>query len=306
MSDAPNPAAAAPQRTEVYTDGACSGNPGPGGWGWVATDGRRGSGGEIHSTNQRMELQAVLEALRAIDGVVTVFSDSTYVVKGINDRWFEGWKKRGWKNSANKPVANRDLWEPLIELYLDRSHELTFVWVKGHAGNRMNEIADQLAVAAAAQIRSGEPTPNPLAPPWPVEHTVWFTGAATLDDDQHELLERSVVGLDPGTDVVLTGLRRGVELLAAERALEAGVTIAVVLPFAEPAMSWPDDERRRFDAALQAAEWVVTLDGDRTKPTAAIAARNDWAADAAVGAVVLGDPHLAASLDDRGVSVVSG
>ncbi len=290
---------------EVYTDGACSGNPGPGGWGWVATDGRRGSGGEAHSTNQRLELQAVLEALRAIDGSVTVFSDSTYVVKCFNDRWYEGWLKRGWKSSANKPVANRDLWEPLIELFLQRKNEISFVWVKGHAGNQMNEIADQLAVAAAAQIKTAAASATSASVPWPIQHTVWFTGALTLDDDQRALLERSIVGLDPGTDVVLTGLRRGVELLAAELAVDAGVTVAVVLPFSDPATSWPDADRRRFDAAVRAAEWIVTLEGDPTKPSTAISARNEWAASAAVGAIVLGDQQLADWLDERGVSAVS-
>ncbi|MDA3041318.1 MAG: hypothetical protein O3C27_17680, partial [Actinomycetota bacterium] len=240
-----------------------------------------------------------------IEGAVTVFSDSTYVVRCFNDRWYEGWLKRGWKGSANKPVANRDLWEPLIDLYLERRQEITFVWIKGHAGNRMNEIADQLAVAAAAQIRTGGPAPSPTTVPWPIPHTVWVTGAATLDDEQRALLERSILGLDPGTDVVLTGLRRGAELLAAELAVQAGVAIAVVLPFAAPASSWPEDDRTRFDAALGAAEWVVTLDGDPTKPSTAITARNDWAAAAAVGAVVLGDPALASWLDDRGVGTVS-
>lgn len=293
------------QGVEVYTDGACSGNPGPGGWGWVATDGRRGSGGEVHSTNQRMELQAVLEALRAIDGAVTVFSDSTYVVKCFNDRWYEGWLKRGWKSSANKPVANRDLWEPLIELYLQRKDEISFVWVKGHAGNRMNEIADQLAVAAAALIRPGAAPASAASVPWPIQHTVWVTGAPTLDDDQRALLERSIARLDPGTEVVLTGLRRGTELLAAELAVDAGVTVAVVLPFDDPAASWPEPDRRRFEAAVRAAEWVVTLQGDPAKPSTAISARNEWAAAAAVGAVVLGDQQLADWLDERGVSAVS-
>ena len=136
----------------VYTDGACQGNPGPGGWAWAqAPDGLvYGSGGEKPSTNQRMELTAVLEALRAHpEGEIEIVSDSTYVVNCFRDAWWKGWLARGWRNSQKQLVANRDLWEPLIELYRNRSPQPTFRWVKGHAGERMNERVDQLAVAAA-------------------------------------------------------------------------------------------------------------------------------------------------------------
>jgi ribonuclease HI len=138
----------------VYTDGACQGNPGPGGWAWAeAPDGQVfGSGGEKPSTNQRMELTAVLEALRAHpDGPIEIVSDSTYVVNCFNASppWWKGWLARGWKNSQKQPVANRDLWEPLIELYRARTPQPTFRWVKGHSGEPMNERVDQLAVAAA-------------------------------------------------------------------------------------------------------------------------------------------------------------
>jgi ribonuclease HI len=138
----------------VYTDGACQGNPGPGGWAWAeAPDGQVfGSGGEKPSTNQRMELTAVLEALRAHpDGSIEIVSDSTYVVNcfNANPPWWKGWLARGWKNSQKQPVANRDLWEPLIDLYRARTPQPTFRWVKGHSGEPMNERVDQLAVAAA-------------------------------------------------------------------------------------------------------------------------------------------------------------
>ena len=133
------------ERTLVYTDGACSGNPGPGGWAWITADGRRASGGVGHTTNQRMELTAVLEALRSLPGPVEVRSDSTYVVNCFKDRWYEGWLARGWKNSAKKPVANQDLWEPLIDLYLPRADTIRFVWVKGHNGDPLNDAADALA-----------------------------------------------------------------------------------------------------------------------------------------------------------------
>ena len=96
--------------TVVYTDGACSGNPGPGGWAWAVEGGKFASGPAAQTTNQRMEVTAVLEALRALPGKVEVVSDSTYVINCFRDRWWEGWLKKGWLNSQRKPVANRDLW----------------------------------------------------------------------------------------------------------------------------------------------------------------------------------------------------
>ncbi len=140
--------------TVVYTDGACLGNPGPGGWAWAVPGGAWACGADPHTTNQRMELQAVLEALREMTGPVEVASDSTYVVNCFRDKWYEGWKRRGWRNSNRKPVANRDLWEPLIELYCSRPGEISFRWVKGHSGDEWNEIVDQLASGAAADQRS--------------------------------------------------------------------------------------------------------------------------------------------------------
>lgn len=151
---------------EVYTDGACKGNPGPGGWGWVVPDGPWASGAEAESTNQRMELMAVLDALRALDGRVEVVSDSTYVVNCFRDGWWKGWLARGWKNSKKEPVANRDLWEPLIEIYRSREDDITFRWVKGHAGDEWNDIADRLAVEAShtQAPRSGTGRPETLGP----------------------------------------------------------------------------------------------------------------------------------------------
>ena len=146
---------------EVFTDGACAGNPGPGGWAWAtAPDGaRRGSGGEAQSTNQRMEIMAVLEALRSLDGPLTIVSDSTYVVNCFRDKWWVRWQANGWKNAKKEPVANVDLWQPLIELVLARSPR--FRWVKGHSGDPMNDLVDALAVAAS----KGPFTARPTAPP---------------------------------------------------------------------------------------------------------------------------------------------
>lgn len=153
------------ERTTVYTDGACSGNPGPGGWAWIVPDGPFASGFEAESTNQRMELAAVLDALRSLKDPLHVVSDSTYVVNCFRDAWWRGWIDRGWRNSKKEPVANRDLWEPLVELY--RGGDVTFEWVKGHAGDRWNDYADRLAVEAAMTqaARRGDETPTRIGEP---------------------------------------------------------------------------------------------------------------------------------------------
>jgi ribonuclease HI len=135
----------------VYTDGACSGNPGPGGWAWaVAPFGEPcSSGGEPTTTNQRMEIYAAFDALRSLagDGVpVHVVADSTYVVNCFRDRWWVRWEANGWRNAKKQPVANADLWRPLIELV--RANTVTWGWVKGHSGDAMNDLVDALAVAA--------------------------------------------------------------------------------------------------------------------------------------------------------------
>ncbi len=133
----------------IYTDGACSGNPGPGGWGVFMQFGEHEKtlkGGEKNTTNNRMELTAAIKALEAIkpnfQGQAILWTDSTYVMKGITE-WIHGWKKRGWKKSDKKPVINVDLWKTLDQLNSER--EVTWKWVKGHAGIEGNERADELA-----------------------------------------------------------------------------------------------------------------------------------------------------------------
>ena len=138
----------------VYTDGACSGNPGPGGWAWaVAPDGEpNASGGEPTTTNQRMELRAALEALRTLapsGEKIRVVSDSLYVVKCFTDKWYVKWERNGWRNSKREPVANADLWKPLIEF--ERTGNVEWGWVKGHSGDRLNDLVDRLAVAAISR-----------------------------------------------------------------------------------------------------------------------------------------------------------
>jgi ribonuclease HI len=132
---------------EIFTDGACRGNPGPGGWGALLRhDGaeRELFGGAHDTTNNRMELQAAIEALKALSRSCTVelTTDSVYVKNGITI-WLEGWKKKGWKTAARKPVKNVDLWQALDEE--NQRHEVTWYWVKGHSGHAENERADQLA-----------------------------------------------------------------------------------------------------------------------------------------------------------------
>ena len=135
----------------MHTDGSCRGNPGPGGWAWADDRGAFASGFDPRTTNQRMEITAVLEALRdhAGAGPIEVVSDSTYVVNCFRDKWYEGWLRRGWKNSQRQPVANRDLWEPLLEVALADGADVRFTWVKGHSGDVMNDLVDELATAAA-------------------------------------------------------------------------------------------------------------------------------------------------------------
>ena len=140
---------------EIFTDGACSGNPGPGGWGAILTHGdtrREISGGEEMTTNNRMELTAAIEALVTLKrgGTVPVHSDSQYLRDGIA-KWLHGWKRNGWRTADKKPVKNAELWQRLDE---ERGrHEVVFHWVRGHAGHEMNERADELAREGMAPFK---------------------------------------------------------------------------------------------------------------------------------------------------------
>ena len=135
---------------EIYTDGACSGNPGPGGWGavmrWNGHE-KELCGGEAETTNNRMEMMAVIQALKAIKGhpKIEIYTDSKYVIDGV-EKWLKGWKARGWKTAGKKQVKNQGLWKQIDELIV--KHDVSFHWVKGHDGHPENERADQLAVAA--------------------------------------------------------------------------------------------------------------------------------------------------------------
>jgi ribonuclease HI len=141
----------------VFTDGACSGNPGPGGWGAILRFGdveKELKGGEAHTTNNRMELMAAISALEALKFpcVVDLHTDSKYLQDGIS-KWIHGWKRNGWRTADKKPVKNIDLWQRLDEAL--KHHKVHWHWVKGHAGHSMNERADQLARDAIVAIRAG-------------------------------------------------------------------------------------------------------------------------------------------------------
>ena len=139
----------------IYTDGACSGNPGPGGWGaileWRGVE-KELSGGAAETTNNRMELTAVIRALSLLkeDCIVELYSDSKYVVDALEKGWLYGWKKRNWRKADNKPVLNVDLWEELLPLIA--RHEVHYHWVKGHAENEKNNRCDQMAVAESRKF----------------------------------------------------------------------------------------------------------------------------------------------------------
>jgi len=146
------------KHVEIFTDGACKGNPGPGGWGAILRLGEHEkelSGGEAATTNNRMELMGAIAALSALTQPcrVTLHTDSKYVIDGITG-WIFGWQRNGWKNAAKKPVANADLWQELIAAA--RPHQIEWVWVKGHDGHPENERADRLASDAAVAAGGGQ------------------------------------------------------------------------------------------------------------------------------------------------------
>jgi len=148
---------------EIYTDGACLGNPGPGGWGAILRYGsheKELSGGEPQTTNQRMELTAAIKGLEALKRPckVTLYSDSAYLINAFQERWFDRWQATGWRRSDKKDVENRDLWERLLEL--SKIHQITWTKVKGHAGHELNERCDRLARAAAEAQKAQSTSPE--------------------------------------------------------------------------------------------------------------------------------------------------
>jgi ribonuclease HI len=296
--------------TEVFTDGACLGNPGPGGWAFVVDGGRWSSGAEPDTTNQRMELLAASTAVQALDGPLRVVSDSAYVVNCFKQGWWKGWLAKGWRNSQRQPVANRDLWEPFIELVNARG-DVEFVWVKGHSGHRLNDAADRLATAAASEQRgrSGEPG-GPTRRVDPTEgHVVAVLGHRPPELGGYQenpvslgvrrrLIEilRAKKELHPDL-VVVTGLGLGTEMIGAEAAAAAAVPHVAVLAFEGVEAKWPEATRRRFVELLQDSAAVVVVGDEAPRSPAefgkAMGRRDDWITRHASEAILVRSP------DDR-------
>jgi ribonuclease HI/uncharacterized phage-like protein YoqJ len=310
----------------VWTDGACRGNPGPGGWAWVDDDGRWESGAEARTTNQRMEITAAYRAVLAHDEPLTVVSDSTYVVNCFRDRWWEGWLARDWRNSQRKPVANRDLWEPLIDLYRSRDG-VVFEWVKGHGDDEMNDVADRLAVAAADEQEEsrGDTVPADLGRADDVGGLAGAASRSTPGRDTRLPAGRLVGvfgarppelgGYDPNPVAdavgrrlqeilaakrtlhpdlhVVSGLRLGVEMLGAEAAVAEGLPLVAVLPFPDPDAPWPESSRRRFRQLCDASDPVITLERkvpeSKAKVAGSLRRRDAWFARNLDEAMVMWD-----------------
>lgn len=319
--------------TEVYTDGACLGNPGPGGWAWAVPGGRFASGAAAATTNQRMEITAALEAVRSVDGPLVVVSDSTYVVNCWRDRWWEKWVAKGWVNAAKKPVANRDLWEPLVRIWRDEPERMHLEWVKGHSADAMNDLVDRLAVDAARtqQPRAGDQPPEELgeadAPTvaadarLPAGHKLAVVGHRPPELGGYDANDIATGVLRTLTEiidakaqvhpdlVVLTGLGLGAEQLGAEAADHAGVPYVAVLPYPEQESVWPAASKQRYRALLDKAQTTVQLQNKRPETKqqagAALARRDGWLARNADEAVAVwngDDPfvgRLVRSLQDH-------
>ena len=324
----------------IYTDGACSGNPGPGGWAWASSADHHASGGEPDTTNPRMELTAVLRAIEDNSGSLVVVMDSTYVKNGL-ESWSKGWVRNGWKTKAGESVKNRDLWEELLAVLADRPRgEVSFEWVKGHSGDLMNELVDGLAVVqrdahrpggAGAADGSGSVTSNggtgggklsdlppdeqraerrrrdPRIPAgWLLAvfgHTPDRLGgwddnpvADRVRSDLVEVID-ALARIHPDL-VVVTGIRPGAELLAAEAAQQAEVPYAAVVGFPGIDRNLSAAARERGVAAADRAASVVRL--ERKEPSdvdgfrRAMRRRDAWIMTAADEAVLVWD-----EVDDR-------
>jgi uncharacterized phage-like protein YoqJ len=264
-----------------------------------------------------MEIAAVLNAVRTLDGPIDVVSDSTYVVNCFRDRWWEGWLKRGWTNSQKKPVANRDLWEPLIDAYRERG-DITFRWVKGHGDDPMNDLVDRLAVEAALKQegRSGVGRPAGLGPAdvqraakgpaLPEGHAVMVTGAKppelggygpnpTADRARSRLVEvLTHKSIEHPDLIVVTGLALGAEQLGAEAAVAAGLPYVAVIPHQGYGSVWSETTRAWFEDLRDGALLTINLDPrePETKQQAAMwqRRRDLWILERAAEAIVVGTP----------------
>ncbi len=322
---------AAPLR--IYTDGACSGNPGPGGWAWASSRDHHGSGGEPATTNNKMELTAVLRAIEDNPGrPLRIVMDSTYVKDGLQ-KWSVNWIRNGWMTKDRKPVKNREIWEPLIAARDARAHELTFEWVKGHSGDPLNDLVDELAVVERDRFRAGL-GPTPGAPgggggklsDLPIEeqraerrrrdgripsgHLLVVLGLGPdglggwdpnprADDVRRRLTEWIDAQAQVHPDlVVVTGLRPGAEQLGAEAAIRADVPYVAVIAFPEQDRNLSGPARARFADLRGRAKEVVAFEKkspvDADAFRKAMSRRDTWLANVADQAVLVWDEQ-----DDR-------
>ena len=310
--------------TTVHTDGACVGNPGPGGWAWAADGVAFASGAEAQTTNQRMELTAVLEAVRANPGELLIVSDSLYVVNCFHKGWHETWQRNGWRNSKREPVANQDLWQQLLGAYHERADGIRFEWVKGHSNDALNDIVDRLAVEAARTQAgsSGTWPPDWLGAPdrssldaapsargnlahipgWRAIaiglHPPALGGYSPNNPTAAEVRRRLAETLTGLREVhpdlhLLTGLALGAPQLAAEAAVLARVPYTVVLAHPHPESVWPPPAQRRYRELLAGAAGHLTLSSKQpaSKHEAATAAatRDQALIGIADGALVVWD-----------------
>ncbi|MBX3314130.1 MAG: hypothetical protein KF906_07400 [Actinobacteria bacterium] len=310
----------------IYTDGACSGNPGPGGWAWASSRDHCASGGEPATTNNRMELTAVLRAIEDNpDRPLVVVMDSTYVKDGL-EKWSRNWVRNDWRTKDKQPVKNQEIWKPLIEAR-DARPDVRFEWVKGHSGDPMNDLVDELAVrerdanrAAAGGASAPSSGGGKLADLPPEEqraerrrrdgripngHLLLVAGHAPpelggwepneISEDVRRRLTDLIDGYARITPdlVVMTGLRPGAEQLAAEAAIRADVPYAAVLPFPDPDRSLSPDARARFrdlaDRARQVVQLEKTSPDDRDAFAKAMRRRDVWLTTAADQAILVWD-----------------
>ena len=294
--------------TTVYTDGACSGNPGPGGWAWAVPGGRWRSGFAAGTTNQRME---------QLDGRLVIVSDSTYVVNCWRDKWYVGWMAKGWKNSQRQPVANRDLWEPLVVHF--QSGRLILQWVKGHSGDPMNDLVDRLAVRACVEQKGGggeRPPSGGIEAAGPTDlvpekvdtisgHPLLVGGLRPpglggydpnpVTDRVRDLLRARLLAeklLHPDL-TVLSGMDLGAPQLGVEAAASLGVPYVAVLPYPSMEGVWRPQVQEHHRTLLGGAREVVTvgrkLPATKQEAGIALGRRNDWLSRHATDAVVVHD-----------------
>jgi ribonuclease HI len=315
-----------PEPLRIYTDGACSGNPGPGGWAWASSADHTGSGGDTATTNNRMELTAVLRAIEDNPGRrLVVVMDSTYVKDGL-EKWSKNWVRNDWRTKDKQPVKNQEIWKPLLAVR-DSRPDVRFEWVKGHSGDRMNDLVDELAVrqrdahraaaggAAAPSSGGGKLADLPIEEQRaerrrrdgriPDGHLLLVVGHGpaelggwdanpTADDVRRRLgdLFDGYARIHPDL-VVMTGLRPGAEQLAAEAAIRADVPYVAILPFPDPDRSLSSDARGRFQDLVGRAREVVQLEkkspSGKDEFAKAMRRRDVWLTTAADQAILVWD-----------------